>query len=251
LIRILGSIALKDLRLLARDRTGAFLAVAWPLVVAVFFGSMAPLSELLADPEVRGPRNPYTVTFTQGIVWAVMACTANFGVSLVQERQQGTLLRLCAAPIGRGHVLAGKSLACLVSILVVGVCLMAIAVALFGVRPQSWALWALSLLGVAIGFSGVMMLMAVLGRTAQSAAGLTWAVLMAFAMLGGAMLPSFMMPVWLQKLALASPVSWALLAMEGAIWRGWTLLEVLRPLGALLALSGACFAIGTRSFRDH
>jgi ABC-2 type transport system permease protein len=48
-----------------------------------------------------------------------------------------------------------------------------------------------------------------------------------------------------------SPVSWALLAMEGAIWRGWDFVDVLGPTAALVGLGVVCFALGARSFRYH
>ncbi len=217
-------------------------------------GPLQPIA--IEVSEVRGaevgiPPNPFAVTFTQGIIWAIIACAATFGVSLVNERQNGTLLRLCVAPIGRGQVLAGKALACLLAIVGVTVVLLAIAVFAFGVRPVSWGLLAMAIGGVASAFVGIMMVLAVVGRTAQSAAGLSWAILMVLAMLGGGMLPIFMMPEWLQQAAKLSPVNWALLAMEGAIWRDWSFVEVLTPTLALVGLGAVCFAVGARSFRYH
>ncbi len=65
------------------------------------------------------------------------------------------------------------------------------------------------------------------------------------------MLPIFMMPDWLQQLAKVSPVSWALLAMEGAIWRGWGFMDVMVPTAALVGLGVVCFGLGARAFRYH
>lgn len=358
---VLFAMAIKDLRLLVRDRAGAFLVLAWPLIVAVFFGALGPIGsqqssrvevalvdeddsdasrayaarietsdkvdlvemdraqaettvaagdmpayvvlpegfsrsqvaeasetarvELRIDPRkpaiggvMRGlltehahagaspisiemsgvsqassglPPNPFTVTFTQGIIWAVLACAATFGISLVNERQQGTLLRLCVAPISRSMVLAGKALACFLAILGVSAGLLLVGVLAFGMNPDSWGLLAMALFSVAVAFVGVMMALAVIGRTAHSAAGLSWAILMGLAMLGGGMLPIFMMPPWLQKLAVASPVNWALLAMEGAIWRGWGFEQVATWSAALIGLGVVFFALGARAFRYH
>jgi ABC-2 type transport system permease protein len=195
------------------------------------------------------PRSPYAITFTQGMLWGVLACAASFAIGLVAERQQGTLLRLCVAPIRRGHVLAGKALGCFLAIVGVTTALLVIAVAFFEVRPLSWGLLGLAIVGIGLGFTGIMMGLSVLGRTAQSAAGLSWAVLLVMAMLGGGMLPLFMMPELMQQLAKASPVAWALFALEGAIWRGWTLTEMLAPLGALLGVGGLCFVLGARALR--
>jgi ABC-2 type transport system permease protein len=73
---------------------------------------------------------------------------------------------------------------------------------------------------------------------------------MLMAMLGGGMLPLFMMPSWLQTLATASPVAWALTAIEGAVWRGFSLAELALPLIGLLLLGVGCLAIGTRAVRE-
>lgn len=196
------------------------------------------------------PANPYAVTFAQGIVWAVLACAATFAVSLVDERSQGTLLRLAVAPVPRLAILAGKAGACLIAIVIMQLVLVSVAVLGFGVRANSWALLALALAATALGFVGVMTLLAVLGRRTRSAAGLSWAVLMSMAMLGGGMLPLFMMPRWLQMIASASPVAWALTAIEGATWRGFSAAELALPCAGLLLLGAVCLAIGTRSVRQ-
>src|SRR5690606_507415 len=196
------------------------------------------------------PPSPYAVTFPQGIVWAVLACAATFAVSLVDERSSGTLLRLAVAPVSRLTILAGKAGACLIAIVIMQLTLVSVAVLGFDVAPHDWGLLALALAATALGFVGVMTLLAVLGRRTRSAAGLSWAVLMSMAMLGGGMLPLFMMPSWLQTAATASPVAWALTAIEGAIWRGFSLAELALPCAGLVVLGGVCLAIGSRAVRE-
>ena len=70
---------------------------------------------------------------------------------------------------------------------------------------------------------------------------------MVMAMLGGGMLPLFLMPPWLQQVAAASPVAWALAAIEGAVWRGFSAAEMALPCAALVGLGLACLAIGSRA----
>ncbi len=40
MIRVILTIAAKDLRLLLRDRTNAFFVIVFPLAIAIFFGSI-------------------------------------------------------------------------------------------------------------------------------------------------------------------------------------------------------------------
>jgi ABC-2 type transport system permease protein len=95
-----------------------------------------------------------------------------------------------------------------------------------------------------------MMMIASLGRTEQSVAGAGWAMLMPMAMLGGAMIPQFVMPPWMLVAGNISPIKWAILGIEGAMWRNFTTAEMLLPCGILVAFGAACFVIGTRGLRD-
>ena len=93
-----------------------------------------------------------------------------------------------------------------------------------------------------------MMMLSTVGKTDAAAAGIGWAVMIVFAMFGGAMIPLFLMQGWMVTLSHASPVKWSILAMEGAIWRGFTPAEMLLPCGILLAVGVAGFGVGARLF---
>ncbi len=201
--------------------------------------------------ESLGPRNSYEVSFPQGILWGILGCVMTFGIGIVSERTRGTMVRLQMSPLTRVHLLAGKAVACFTAILIVEAGLFAFGRVCFHVRPASWGLLILAGLAVAIAFVGIMMLTSTLGKTEQAAAGAGWAVMMPLAMLGGGMVPLFVMPGWMVTASNLSPVKWAILAMEGAIWRGFSLREMLLPCGILVFVGVVCFAIGTRTFRSE
>jgi ABC-2 type transport system permease protein len=199
--------------------------------------------------ERTGPANAFDITFPQGVIWGLIGCMMTFGVSLVKERTQGTLVRLRMAPLTRTQILGGKAMACFVSILAVEVMLLAIAWN-FGVRPTSMTNLALAGLSAAICFVGFMMLVAGLGKTEETAQGAAWAFLMPMSMLGGAMVPTFVMPAWMQSIGYVSPIRWAMLAIEGGVWRRFTLAEMVTPCAILIAVGVVCFAAGTRGLRE-
>jgi ABC-2 type transport system permease protein len=215
------------------------------------FGGWQPVQMEVKEVafEWEGPTSSYHITFPQGVIWAVLACAATFGVSLVVERTSGTLQRLRAAPIGRWHILAGKSLACFGSTLAVCALVFAVGAAAFGVRPASVGLLALAVVCSAACFVGVMMGVSVIGKTERSAAGFGWAVVLTMAMVGGASMPLFFMPPWLKAVSRFSPVRWAIYAMEGAVWRGFTLREMLLPCGILLGVGALFYVLGVLAFR--
>jgi len=198
--------------------------------------------------ERRGPENAFEVTFPQGMLWGVIASALGFAVSLVTERTRGTLMRLQTAPISRAHVLAGKALACLAAIAAVLALLVGLGWAFFGVRPASWALLALAAASLAVCFVGIMMAVAVLGKSEQSAGGLGWAIAMPLTLFGGGMVPLFAMPAWMQTAGSFSPVKWGILALEGAIWRGFGPAEMLLPCAVLVGVGAAGFVLGARLF---
>jgi ABC-2 type transport system permease protein len=49
----------------------------------------------------------------------------------------------------------------------------------------------------------------------------------------------------MRTLSNASPVKWSILALEGAIWRDFTLPEMLLPCGILIAVGAVCFTVGS------
>ncbi len=193
-----------------------------------------------------GPKNSFALTFPQGLLWGMIGCLMSFATSLVLERMQGTLLRLYASPMSPGMILLGKGLACFIAIAVLGVLMMGLAVVVFGVRPTSWPLLGLALLACAFAFTGMMMLIAGLGRSPQAVSGAGWAALLPLMLFGGGMVPSFAMPAWMSAVGNFSPMHWASLALEGALWRDFSFVEMVPALAVLLGVGALCLVIGAR-----
>jgi ABC-2 type transport system permease protein len=192
------------------------------------------------------PRSSFEITFPCSILWAVVACMMTFAMSIVIEQKQGTLLRLRVAPMDKMHILAGKGLACFLSCAGAAGILVLVGVTCLEVRVSSWPGLLLGIAAVAVCFSGLMMFLAVLGRTEQGAGGSALAILLVMATLGGALLPLIAMPEWMLVRSYFSPVRWGILALEGAIWRGFDLAEMLLPLGILLSVGVLSFGLGAR-----
>lgn len=197
----------------------------------------------------RGPTNTFAITFPQGIVWALIGCAMSFALSLVSERTRGTFVRLQMSPLARWQILAGKALACGVAMIAVQAMLLTLAVTVFGVRPSSWALLAIAAGSATAAFCGIMMLVATLGQNEQTASGTGWALLMPLSMLGGGMVPTFVMPAWMVSAGAVSPIRWAIRGLEGALWRDFTLAEMMVPSLILIGTGLACFALGVYRLR--
>jgi ABC-2 type transport system permease protein len=195
------------------------------------------------------PANAFAITFPQGLLWGIVGCVMSFAASMVTERMQGTLMRLQASPMSPMDIMLGKALACFLAISAMATGLLLIAWLGFGVRPESLALLVIAVASSAFAFTGIMMLIASLGRTLQTVGGAGWAIMMPLMLFGGGMMPVFVMPAWMKNVGGASPARWALNALEGALWRGFSFAEMAQPALILVAIGALSFAIGVRRYR--
>jgi ABC-2 type transport system permease protein len=196
-----------------------------------------------------GPRSSWEITFPQSIQWGMIGCVAAFALGLVVERTRGTYLRLRLAPISRIQILAGKGLACFLAGTGVCLLLMLFGILVFKVRVASFPMLLAAIFAAAICFVGIMMLVSVLGKTENSVAGAGWAIMLVMSMTGGGMMPLMFMPPWLGTVANFSPIKWSILALEGAIWRGFGWSEMLTPLAILVGVGLVGFTVGVTVLR--
>jgi ABC-2 type transport system permease protein len=193
--------------------------------------------------EARRPPNAFALSFPQAMSWGIIGCCATFAVGLVQERTRGTYGRLRMAPNPAWTILAGKALACFTAC--VSATLLLVALGMFlGVTVGSWPALAAIVVSLAFGFTGFMMLVSTMGRTEQSVSGAGWALMMPLAMIGGSMVPQMVMPAWLLRISNFSPVKWMILGVEGAMWRGFSMSEMVLPCAILLGFGLVCFTVG-------
>jgi ABC-2 type transport system permease protein len=215
-------------------------------------GGWKPVDVTIRDvgaDEKAGPRSGFEVSFVQGLVWAIFGCVMGFSMSLVTERTQGTFTRLRMAPLTDMQVLGGKALGCFLMLMLMQSLLLVIGVVIFGVHIASPGLLVVAILCSSAAFVGIMMFVASLGRTEEGTRGAGFATLMPMSLFGGGMLPLFLMPAWMATLSNFSPVKWAALAVEGAMWRGFSAADMLMPCGILLTVGALTMVLGTRNLK--
>jgi ABC-2 type transport system permease protein len=211
--------------------------------------SAPKIDVVVIEAAVDRPRTAFEISFPSGMAWGLIGCVATFALSMVRERQAGTFLRLRAAPLNRAQILAGKALACWLACVAELLLLLALGVLFFGMRPANQGALALAFAAASVGFVGLMMLLSQCGRGEVAVASAGWAVMLVMAMFGGAMMPYFLMPEWMQQLGELSPVRWAIMVFEGALWRGLSWRELARPSLYLVGLGAASFAVGVLILR--
>ena len=127
----------------------------------------------------------------------------------------------------------------------VQIVLLTFGVVFFKVGIRQPFLLAAGIVSTAMCFVGLMMVVSTLGKTQESVAGAGWALNTVAAMLGGGMVPRMAMPKWMFQLGSISPGKWAILAMEGAIWRNASPSEMLTPCLILISIGVVGFVVGT------
>ena len=200
-------------------------------------------SSTLASDSTEPP-STYAVTFPQGLVWGFVGCIGAFGAGMAEERRRGTFMRLLLAPCTIFSVLAGKSLACFTACVTMSVFMLLVATLGFHVSVQNWPMLVLAIATCGFAFSGFTMALSGLFKSEGSARSAGNAIVLVLVMIGGGTIPLAFMPPFLRTASQGSPFSWAILAIEGAVWRGFAFTEMLAPLGILLFIGALGLVLG-------
>jgi len=107
---------------------------------------------------------------------------------------------------------------------------------------ESWVLLPITA-ACALAASSYGLLVATLTRTPEQAAAFGATSVVILSVVSGIMVPHFMMPEALQKVALASPLYWGQKAYLDALLHGAGLAEVSTSLLALVGFAGLCLTI--------
>jgi ABC-2 type transport system permease protein len=165
------------------------------------------------------PTNAFTWTFPQGIVWGLMGAALGFAASLLEEKTAGTYGRLVASPLPTWGVLAGKGLACFLTMMAVTCLMIVFSMLVCKVTVANWWVLGVAVVTVSLGFVGIMTIVATLAKSERAAQGGGWAVMMVLAFIGGAAVPSAVMPAWMQNVSQLSPMYWSIKAFDFGLWR--------------------------------
>jgi ABC-2 type transport system permease protein len=194
--------------------------------------------------------NGYAHSFAGMAIQFLLFAMANIGVEMLLERQRGLWSRLRSAPISKVTLLAGKAASGTLISLMILLVSFGFAMVVFGVRIQGSALGFLGIaIACAVMASTFGLLVAALGNSPATARGVTTLAVLMMVMLGGAWVPTFIFPAWLQQLTLIVPVRWAVDGLDAMTWRGIGFAGALMPMAVLIAFAGAFWSIAASRFR--
>jgi len=172
------------------------------------------------------------------------------GIALLLLRQSGLWQRLRAAPLSRATLLGSRTVSAALIAGFILLVLFGFARVVFGVR----------ILGSFAGFVGVCaafslmtaafgLMVAALGKTPEATRGYSIMATLIMVMLGGAWVPTFIFPKWLQKLTLVVPTRWAIDGLDGMTWRGLGFSSAVAPIAVLLLFTLLFAVVAVMRFR--
>jgi ABC-2 type transport system permease protein len=216
------------------------------------FGLSIPYT--VASTEVTAgdavPYNGYAHSFAGMAVQFILFAGIDAGVLLLLTRQRGIWQRLRSAPLRRSEFMLARALATtLISLFQFALIYLAAAL-VFKVRIEgSWS----GFIGVAIAFcllnAAFGLMLATLGRSAATTRGFASMATLLLVMIGGAWVPAFVFPRWLQSASLYAPTRWAVDGLDGATWRGLPVSSAVLPITVLVGSAAICLAVAMWRFR--
>lgn len=180
---------------------------------------------------------------------AMVTAVVSTALSVVREKERGTIEQIRMAPLDAFSFILGKTLPYLLISLVAELAIVVAAMALFGLPMRgSWGLLLLSLTLYLVGALGLGLFVSSLAESQQVAFQV--AVLASFLptlMLSGFIFPIASMPAFLQGVTYVVPARYFLIALRGILLKG----VGVRTIGVdLLALAGyAAFMLTLASIR--
>lgn len=196
------------------------------------------------------PYNGYAHSFAGMTVQFILFAGIDAGVLLLLTRERGIWQRIRSAPLRKSQFLFARTLATTLISLFQFALIYTAAILVFGVRISGsvpgFILLAITfcLLNSAFG-----LMLASIGRSASATRGFAMVVTLLLVMLGGAWVPSFVFPKWLQEASLGAPTRWAVDGLDAVTWRGQGLSAAVLPAIVLGATAAICLATAIWRFR--
>ena len=194
--------------------------------------------------------NGYAHSFGGMGIQFILFMGLDVGIALLMLRQTGLWQRLRAAPLSRTMLLGSRTVSASLIAGFILLVLFTVARVVFGVHIRgSFAGFvgicaAFSLMTAAFG-----LMVAALGETVEATRGYSIMATLFMVMLGGAWVPTFVFPAWLQKLAMVVPTRWAMDGLDGMTWRGLGFSAAIAPIGVLLFFTLLFGAVAVMRFR--
>ncbi len=177
---------------------------------------------------------------------------AGLGVSILEEKESGTLNRILSSPLNPRTILMGKMASTFFLAIIQLTVMFVFSWLVFGLDITA-NLPALIIMIVATAFavSSFGIFLAAISKTRQQARGLSTLIILIMSATGGSMIPIFMMPEIMKKIAVVSVNYWGIQGFFDIFWRNLSLLEIMPKILILLGIGLLISIISMRLFSKN
>lgn len=187
-------------------------------------------------------------------VMMLLFSVVGIGMGLLDEKHEGTLKRLMYIPFKHENILFGKMIAAnVISILQLSV-MFVFAWLAFGLNIKEY-LFALVLTILATSFacSAFGVLLAAIAKNRHQVQGLSTLIILVMSAIGGSMIPLFIMPEMMQKMAVLSVNYWSIQSFYDIFWRNLPLtsMDYIFRILILLAIGLILNIIAVLAFKKN
>ncbi|KQZ42233.1 ABC transporter permease [Duganella sp. Root1480D1] len=197
-----------------------------------------------------GPKyNAYAHAFAGMGVQFILFTGIDVGIGILLARRMGIWNRLLAAPITMSQVLVSRALSGAMIAAGLMVAIFFAAMLMFKVEVTNVVGFALVVVAFALMTASFGLLIAAFGKTPEAARGLATFATLILVMLGGAWVPTFVFPAWMQQLTVVVPTRWAVDGLDAMTWRGLGMDVALQTAGVQLAFAAVFGVLAIWRFR--
>ncbi len=166
-------------------------------------------------------------------------------ILMVIEDEEGMRIRLALSEMGAFSLVGSKLLLATAVVFVQSAVMLLLAMAVFGVFASNAALALLVIAAASFSCIGIGLVIAAFARQVAGAVILSVLVSFPLIFMTGAVFPLSQMPPFMQWIARAIPLTYAIEALSGVMLRGESLADVAGQMGVLLAFGVGLLALGS------
>jgi len=247
-------IALKDIKLFLMDRKAILLTILVPIVLvtlfAIVFGSIGE------EEEPKGIVKEVNWGLIQSVsgvaVMMLLFSVTAMGSTILEEKEQGTLRKLLYSPIRPSQILFGKML----------YTLFISSIQLSILMIYSWFVFDLEIfnnipgliaiiLSTAFACTGFGILLASISKSRKQVESLSIIIILVMSAIGGSMIPTFLMPAFMQKMAIFSVNYWSIKGFNDILGMNVSFVKILPEVGVLIGIGLVLSLVSTFMFKRN
>jgi len=213
----------KDLKLFFVNKQDMLLTFVLPIIFITLFSFVFGNMGNTEEDKLGGLVHVVAGTSVMMLLFSV----AGIGGSLLDEKQEGMLKKLLCSPMPPNYILYGKMIFATIICIIQLIIMFVYAWLVFGLDiMHHLPSLALMILATAYACSSFGIVLASFAKSRQQVQGFSTIIVMVMSAIGGSMIPIFIMPELMQKIAVVSVNYWSIQGFYDIFMRLLPLLDI-------------------------